>query len=54
MKEHSKGESDLKELTKAINLMPDIFEKHEKGRREKNKIIEDLKNELSDLSATTV
>ena len=50
--EHIKGESDLSELTKAIDLISCKFDDYERERREKYKIIKELKSELSDLNTS--
>ena len=47
---HIKGESDLSELTKAIDLISGKFDDYERERREKDKIIKELKGEVSDLN----
>ena len=44
-----KGESDLSELTKATDLIPGKFDDYERERRKKDKIIKELKSEVSDL-----
>ena len=46
---HIKGESDLSELTKATDLMPGNFDDYERERQKKDKIIKELKGEVSDL-----
>ena len=47
---HIKGESDLSELTKAIDLISGKFDDYERERREKDKIIKELKSEVLDLN----
>ena len=47
---HIKGESDLSELTKAINLISGKIDDYERKRREKDKIITELNNEVSNLN----
>ena len=47
---HIKGESDLSELTEAIDLISGKFDDYESERREKDKIIKELKSEVSDLN----
>ena len=49
---HIKGESDLSELTKAIDLISGKFDDYERERREKDKIIKDLKSKVSDLNTS--
>ena len=49
---HIKGESDLSELTKAIDLISCKFDDYERERREKYKIIKDSKSEVSDLNTS--
>ena len=50
--EHIKGESDLSELTKAIDVISGKFDGYERERREKDKIIKELKSEVSDLNTS--
>ena len=47
---HIKGEIDLSELTKAIDLILGKFDDYERERRERDKIINELKSEVSDLN----
>ena len=47
---HIKGEIDLSELTKAIDLILGKFDDYERERRERGKIINELKSEVSDLN----
>ena len=47
-----KGESDLSELTKATDLISGKFDDYERERREKDKIIKELKSEVSDLNTS--
>ena len=49
---HIKDESDLSELTKAIDLISGKFDDYEKERGEKDKIIKELKREVSDLNTS--
>ena len=49
---HIKGESDLRELTKAIDLISGKFDDYERERREKDKIIKKLKSKVSDLNTS--
>ena len=49
---HIKGESDLNELTKTIDLISGKFDDYKRERREKDKIIKELKSELSDLNTS--
>ena len=48
----NKGESNLSELTEAINLISDKFDDYERERREKDKIIKELKSEVPVLHTT--
>ena len=41
---HIKGKSDLTELTKAIYWISGKFDNYERERREKDRIIKELKN----------
>ena len=47
-----KGESDLSELAKTIGLISGKFDDCEREKREKDKIIKELKSEVSDLLKT--
>ena len=47
-----KGESDLSELTKASDLISGKFDDYERERREKDKIIKELKSEVSNLNTS--
>ena len=47
---HIKGEYDLSELTKAIDLISGKFDDYEREGREKDKVIKELKSEVSDLN----
>ena len=47
---HIKGESDLSELTKAIDLISGKFDDYGRERQGKDKIIKELKSEVSDLN----
>ena len=49
---HIKGKSDLSELTKTIDLIPDKFDDYERKRREKDKFNKELKREVSDLNTS--
>ena len=49
---HIKCESDLSELSKAIDLISGKFDDFERERREKDKIIKKLKSEVSDLNTS--
>ena len=49
---HIKGDSDLSELTKAIDLISGKSDDYERERQEKDKIIKELKSEVSDLSTS--
>ena len=50
IEKHIKGKSDLSEITKAIYLISGKFDDYGKERREKDKIIKELKSEESDLN----
>ena len=47
---HSKGETGLSELTKVIDLTSSKFDDYERERRANNKIIKELKSNVSDLN----
>ena len=49
---HIKGESDLSELTEVIDLISGKFDDYESERREKDKIVKELKSEVSDLKVS--
>ena len=49
---HIKGESDLTELTKATDWISGKFDDYERERREKDRIIEGFKSEVSDLNSS--
>ena len=49
---HIKGESDLSELTEVIDLISGKFDDYESERREKDKIVKELKSEVSDLNTS--
>ena len=49
---HIKGESDLSELTKAIDLISGKFDDYEREGRKKDKIIKKLKSKVSDLNSS--
>ena len=43
-------QSNLRELTKAIDLVSGTFDDYEREKRERGKIIKELKNKVSDLN----
>ena len=45
-----KGEKQLIDLTESIDFLSDKFKEHEEDRAKKNKIIQDLKSEVDNLS----
>ena len=45
-----KGGSGLNELTIALDLISGKFDDYERKTREKNKVIEELKSEVSDIN----
>ena len=47
---HIKGEYDLSKLTKATDLISGKFDDYEREGREKDKVIKELKSEVSDLN----
>ena len=49
---HIKGEKDLSELPKAIDLISGKFDDYERQRREKDKIVKELKSEVFDLNTS--
>ena len=49
---HIKSESDLNELTKAIDLISGKSDDFERERRQKDKIIKELKSEVPDLNTS--
>ena len=49
---HIKDEKDLSELPKAIDLISGKFDDYERQRREKDKIVKELKSEVFDLNTS--
>ena len=49
---HIKDKSDLSELTEATDLISGKFDYYERERQEKDKIINELRSELSDLNTS--
>ena len=44
-----KGESQLTELTKAVSYINDRFDEYDRERKEKDKIIKELKDDISSM-----